>query len=130
MPLGVTDQTPTIAKLLTLTPVAVQTDVTVTIPVPLSVLNQALVFMPPGVNYSIGVGVGFNGRKLIPTEDASDYIYGSTFPHVYPAGWQVQNGVDIFFRKNNTLPHRIYVALYLDRRPTQKESSSFLVLPS
>ena len=87
------------------------------------------VFMPPGVNYSVGVGIGFNGMKLIPLSDSPDeFLYGSG-QHIHPAGWQVQNGVDVFFRQNNRYPHRIYVAFDLDRRPTQVQSGPSLVMP-
>lgn len=127
---SVTDQTPTIAKLLTVPAVSSLTYSTQSIQVPLSVLNRVVVFMPPGTNYAVGVGVGINGKKFIPTEDVSDYIYGPGFAHDYPAGWQVQDAVEIFFRQENLYNHRIYVALYCDRRPTQKTSGNNLVLPS
>jgi len=127
--IGVTDQTPTISKFITVAAVTVTQNLTVTVPVPLSVLVNTYLFMPPGVNWQIGVAFGFNGKKFIPTDDVDGFLYGSGVMHVHPAGWQVQNGIDVFLRCNNLLSHRIYVAFDLDRRPTQANTQSSLVLP-
>lgn len=127
--IGVRDETPTVSRLIVVPVVSETTDTIVNVPVPLAILTKCVVFMPPGVNYSVGVGVGFNGKKFIPTDDPDDFIYGSGFPHEYLAGWQVQNGVDVFLHQNNVFPHRIYVALYLDRRPTQSAPKSTLIVP-
>lgn len=127
---GVVDRTPTVAKLLTVEPVLEPADSVQHISVPLAILDKVLIFMPPGCNYSVGVAIGFNGKKFIPTEDPDDFVYGSGFDHYYSGGWQVQSQVDVFFRQRNYIRHRIYVALYLDRRPTEKQSGPGLIVPS
>lgn len=124
---GVTDLRPTVAKLLTVAPVATEQTTTQSISVPLGILERVIVYIPPGCNYSVGVGVGFNTKKLIPTEGSTDFIYGPNFPHEYAAGWQVNNAVEVFFRQRNLLQHRIYVALYISR--LDLVSSSGMVLP-
>lgn len=127
--IGVSDQTPTVSRLIQLEPEADGTKTTVLLPVPLSILVKVKIYIPIGCNYSIGVGVGFNGRKLIPIDEPpNDYLFGPG-EHHHPAGWQVQDAVSIFFLQNNRLPHRIYVALDLDRRPTQAPTTSNLIVP-
>lgn len=113
--LGVSDLRPTVSKLLTVPAVTSETTSTQSISVPLGMLDKVIIFVPPGCNYSVGVGVGFNGRKLIPTESTTEYIYGPGFPHEFQAGWQVQSSVDVFFKQRNLYSHRIWVGLYITR---------------
>lgn len=113
--LGVSDLRPTVSKLLTVPAVTVETFSTQTIAVPLGMLDRVVVFVPPGCNYSVGVGIGFNNRKLIPTESTTEYIYGPGFQHEFQAGWQVQGNVDVFFKQRNLYQHRIWVGLYITR---------------
>lgn len=116
---GVSLRQPQFARTITFTPHATATIVTGTITIGprVAILRKATVFFPPGVNYSVRLQLGFNGQRMIPTEDADDYIIGANPAREFPWGIQVQQSINYWAWCWNANPHTIQVTLDLDYNP-------------
>lgn len=101
-----------------------------TIPVPYAMWDRVELFMPPGTNYSVRVAFGYNGKRLLPSENANEYIIGAGFLHSYPVGIPVSGSVDVWFLQLNAFYHLITVALFMDYGPIeQAQKARALVTP-
>lgn len=111
---GVSLRQRTVIRSITYPAVTVQTAAHQTITVPASNLVRGSVFMAPGCNYSVFLQLGFGGQRMIPSENADDYIIGSGIVHSFEWGIDAYGPVDVWALTNNAFPHTIYVRLDLD----------------
>lgn len=116
---GVSLRQPQITRTITYDPTSPAAIVhsTIDIGARIAIVRNATVFFPPGVNYSVRLQLGFNGQRMIPTEDADDYIIGANPARTFPWNIQVQYDIDVWAWCWNSFAHTIQVTLDLDYNP-------------
>lgn len=111
---GVSLRQRTVVRKLTLTAVTAETAAHTTISIPNCNIKSAQVYLAPGANYSVFVQLGYGGTRMIPSDNANDYIIGPGIAHTFQWGIDAYGPVDVWTLRNNAFDHTIYVRLDLD----------------
>lgn len=111
---GVSLRQRTVITTITYPAVTTQTPAHRQIVVPNSNILRAQVFLAPGANYSVFMQLGFNGQRMIPSDNIDDYIIGSGIAHTFDWGIDAYGPVDVWAITNNAFDHTVYVRLDLD----------------